>query len=199
MINLKAEVNRFCEWADSTTHRSAEWETEYPNWESLWKASEETLAKIKISPEDIRLLLYVIARDNECERVKEMLSEYPKNGMALAFSARGYSDSEARWQIADFLGTQCNSKSEQFLRAYFADSNEYVRRRAMLAMVNVDRGSAEAMALFSLKSTEENARLAAIRTLAKLESKELEKALTQLESDSSELVKSAVLEIRRAV
>lgn len=54
------------------------------------------------------------------------------------------------------------------------------------------------MALALIKSEEEHSRLAAVRTLAAMNSKQLGTTLEELASDSSPLVRAAVAEIRGA-
>lgn len=58
--------------------------------------------------------------------------------------------------------------------------------------------SGETMALALIKSEEEHSRLAAVRTLAAMNSKQLGTTLEELASDSSPLVRAAVAEIRGA-
>jgi hypothetical protein len=73
MSTLAHEVARFREWALvrlSPDHRphGAEWECDYPDWQLLYGAVDDllTIAEKRIlTSEELELLLYTLARDNE--------------------------------------------------------------------------------------------------------------------------------------
>lgn len=75
---LQDEIARFQKWAPPPGQRHGEWETSYPHWDRLWTAAIFTIdqfAHTAIPPHTADGLLYVIARDNECERIREHLVE----------------------------------------------------------------------------------------------------------------------------
>jgi hypothetical protein len=74
VANMMTEVGRFRAWADATSppdrRRSGEWECAYEGWGSLRGAILEFVASHPFqpwSPEEVRTVLYAIARDNETE------------------------------------------------------------------------------------------------------------------------------------
>ena len=60
------------------------------------------LAAPQILDSEAELLLYALARDNECECILGMLTEHPENGMRIARAAMECPDPDARWQVAEF-------------------------------------------------------------------------------------------------
>ncbi len=75
MATLQAQVAHFKAWASRCPPKSAEWETDYGFWDELWDAAETALAAPRLEDADVGLLLYTLARDNECDRAKEMMEE----------------------------------------------------------------------------------------------------------------------------
>ncbi len=64
-----------------------EWECDYEHWNELWTATEELMARLAhVLPayETSSDLLYVIARDNEIERLRDELVKYPELLQPLA-------------------------------------------------------------------------------------------------------------------
>lgn len=116
MATLKAQVAHFKAWASRCPRKSAEWETDYDFWDELWDATETTLAAPGLESEDVGLLLYTLARDNECVRVKEMMEDHIENAMRVARAALDFPDQDARWQVADFLGTQDDAEARDSCR-----------------------------------------------------------------------------------
>jgi HEAT repeat protein len=82
-------------------------------------------------------IVYVLARDNEDERVLEMLTSRPEIVFALCELAS--SESEARWQIAVALGRIGGVEASARLQRFVDDPEEYVRRRATLALQEIER------------------------------------------------------------
>ena len=144
--NLQEEVERFREWAGSDEPKYGEWETEYPHWDRLYATVGELLCSGSWPISSLPLLLYVLARDNEAEYVLDLLSQYQESGMALAGACINYPDSDARWQIAVFLGKVRTPEAIEMLKKLAEDENEYVRRRALIAIKDVDPEYAKAHA-----------------------------------------------------
>lgn len=140
MSGLKLEVANFRRWASESGDIpgcSAEWECDYPNWQGLYTAVEQFLASSAnrlLANEELELLLYSLARDNEDENILELLEHFPKTAMQLAQAGLNYSDADARWQIAVLLGRIKTPESVELLQQYISDEAEYVRRRAKFAL-----------------------------------------------------------------
>jgi hypothetical protein len=56
-----------------------------------------------VGDQDVKHILCVLARDNECELVLQILQEHPRNGMHVARAGADYLDPDARWQLGEFL------------------------------------------------------------------------------------------------
>ena len=140
MSSLKLEIASFRRWASETGKHpgcSAEWECDYPNWRGLYLAVEHFLVSVANRPlatDELDLILYALARDNECEQILEILERFPNVAMQLARFGWNYSESDARWQLAVLLGRIKSLDSVELLQHYISDKEEYVRRRARLAL-----------------------------------------------------------------
>jgi hypothetical protein len=197
MASLAAEVGRFQDWASRHPRNFREWETDYPDWPDLYSAARQTLAGPMPEEREVELVLYALARDNECECILEMLQEQPHSGMRVARAAVNFGDADARWQVAIFLGTQEGEEARRLLRSLVQDSAEYVRRRALLASVERDPVFAEETATAWLAAEDEYSRLAALSVLEATHSHRLVNALDQLRSDPSAHVRTRVGEMDR--
>ena len=102
MCALQDEISRFREWAPPAENQHGEWECEYEHWDRLWAAAISTIDQYEdaaMPPHVADALLYVLARDNECEHVRDHLVETPQLLSALAAHAIGIEDADAKWQI----------------------------------------------------------------------------------------------------
>ena len=199
MVSLQAEIARFKEWAVAQAKNYGEWECDYEGWVSLLAAAETALAGSHVVDADIDLLLYALARDNECEIIRRMLEEHPSNGMCVARAGVTCPDRDARWQVAEFLGTRDDDEARVLLHRMVDDDDEYVRRRALLASVRTDPAFAEKVAWTWLSADYEYARLAALSVLYDVGSPHLTSATDRLRDDPSPYVRRKVAEIEGAV
>ena len=190
MSCLREEVERFKAWASTQRRNYGEWECDYEDWATLYAAGEASLANLSMSEVEVDLVLYVLARDNESELIKSMLEKYVDNGMRVARAAISCGDADARWQIADFLGTQNGDEAKHLLHRFADDEDEYVRRRALLASVRNNPTFAETTAWEWLASEHEYSRLASLRILRQLGSPELAAAIERLRDDLSPVVQA---------
>lgn len=85
MNSFDYELRRFRVWVDSGAPdvlglgHGAEWECNYPHWAELWDAARRHIeTSAELGELERRELLYVLARDNEDERIAEMLSASPR-------------------------------------------------------------------------------------------------------------------------
>ena len=134
------EAERFRTWALTVPkERSAEWESEYPEWGDAYKATFDFLESVIIEELDEKTkddLLFMLAADNECEMISEELEKYPNKLIHLAQTAIPSVHKDAKWQIATALGRLSvkTQQSEHILRALAKDEYEYTRRRALRAL-----------------------------------------------------------------
>jgi HEAT repeat protein len=149
MSALVHEVAKFREWAElrhrpdyagPADHGAGEWECDYPEWQSLYAAVDVLLAGAAdrvLTDTELELLLYVLARDNEDERVLESLEQYASIARQLAQAAVSCLDIDARWQAAVLAG---RISATDVVRQFLDDDAEYVRRRAGFALQETESG-----------------------------------------------------------
>jgi len=138
-LNLDIEIKSFKKWADGVAVKHGEWETDYLHWDKIYLAVDEVLIQVPIDEWNAvvyELILYTLARDNECENVIQALTEYPSILKSLAYKALMYEDYEARWQVAYALGeiADTDNNVDELLRMFLQDKHEYVRRRASFSI-----------------------------------------------------------------
>jgi hypothetical protein len=193
LMDLKTEVAKFKKWAVSEPQDYGEWEMDYPEWSAVYTAVEETLSQPILNDGDVSLLLYILARDNECEFILDMLGDAPEHGLRLAEAAFSCLERDARWQAAVFLGRRSENEAKDLLRQFINDEDEYVRRRALLAISQHDSVFAEETAWQWIDSPHDFSRLAALSVLQDLQSPRLKKALERLREDPFESVREKVV------
>lgn len=145
---LRAEVEQFIRWANErvnpdldvskSIHRSREWECDYPNWPDVYKAVEKVIAnRNEFSECELRDLLFLLARDNEDERIMDTLSGSPAALFALCDAPEEFKEADSKWQLAVALGRIGDKEATLRLIRLTNDSEEYVRRRARFAIENL--------------------------------------------------------------
>lgn len=140
--NLKKEIEKFKLWSKNYSkipepERLGEWECLYDDWnilEDLFIEFIETKTYIKWSEEDIKSVLYLVARDNECETfIDEIAEKQPNSLELLANKSFEFGEKDAKWQIATRLDKLENKEvAKLLLEKFMSDENEYVRRRASI-------------------------------------------------------------------
>ena len=187
-MNLPELVQDWERWSATADKPRDGWETLYPRWSNeVVLAITEALSE-PITNSDAEAILFFLGRDNECENVLDMLSEKPKHSERIAIEAIDHPDQEVRWQIAVVLGQIATGGTLDALSRMLADPDEYVRRRALLAVRDHRPQVAEETALSWLNSGHEYSRMVALDTLAKVKSKNLLDAIQVLEDDPSSVV-----------
>jgi HEAT repeat protein len=91
-----------------------------------------------IDKESTELLLYVLARDNEDERIADELKHAPLALSKILQSALTYPDPDARWQIAMIIPRALGQAARGPLHQLCTDTAEYVRRPATFALDELD-------------------------------------------------------------
>jgi hypothetical protein len=199
MRELHQQIEDFKAWASSTDQRFGEWELNYEHWDSLYASAADAVTTFRegaIPPDVADDLLYALARDNECEHIRESLSESPELLSALAKRATVTGDAKAKWQIAVSLAESKLLGGADLLRPFLTDSDEYVRRRSLLAFAVFAPEEAEAIAINNLDDDFEYTRIAALHVLHSVESQELASAFERLKSDPNEYVRRNVAELQ---
>ncbi len=143
-IELQKEIEKFKVWSENfdpipESERNGEWELLYEEWdvlEHLFYNFIETCDYKTWRLEDIKLILYLIARNNECENFINTIAEkQPESLELLAQKAFEFGEPNAKWQIATRLDKLNSKKTAQFLlEQFFKDKDQYVKRRALMKM-----------------------------------------------------------------
>lgn len=144
--NLEAQVSRFKAWADTypVAKRSGDWECDYEGWSFVYKAFTPFAAATKCEEWSLptaRMLLYILARDNEIGKLGYEIRQHPDTLICLAQRALELSDTdaEAKWQLVNELGRRgLLSENIAVLLLKFAhDTDEYVRRRTLVVLADL--------------------------------------------------------------
>src|SRR6266545_7860825 len=144
MSALAREIAKFRRWADAAGSHpgcSGEWECGYPAFQELYAAVAtflESAADRALGRDELELLLYALARDNEDEHILETMERYPRVAMQAAETALSHPDTDARWQAAVLLGRIGTPQATSLLRRFLGDDAEYVRRRAGFALQELE-------------------------------------------------------------
>lgn len=202
-----AEVARFREWdaAYPPGRRGGEWEIEYDHWPALYAgvlAFTDARPFIDWSAEELRAVLYVIARDNEDEHlVRSIRSSRPDTLLPLAEAAATMGERDAKWQLADQLGRlgQKGAREERVLLTFSRDESEYVRRRSLSALARLGSPAVEELSLQAWHRPDESqqwARMMALWCLHRTGSPHLERLLTEAEQGEHQLLADYALKLR---
>ena len=207
MGNLMTEVDRFRAWADAYPYdqRSGEWECDYEAWPALYDTVLGFVANhlfASWSKTELRAVLYAIARDNEDQYlVREIRKRHPELIAPLARAALGIGERDDRWQLAVELGhLGASAQVEPLLLEMAHDEHEYVRRRALKALLRIGSSVVEELALaawFRPDKDQEWARMMALYCLHKLGSPRLELLLAEAERDARQYLREYAERIRR--
>ncbi|MGA0531628.1 HEAT repeat domain-containing protein [Hansschlegelia sp. KR7-227] len=169
-------VEAFRQWASVWNSQrppdepAGEWETFYDDWPALNTAVIRLLQASSPAQWDaplIEALLYAIARDNEMECIKQDLVGSPSHLIALAGHAVNCDDPDARWQLADALGSPdlSDEQVEPLLERFVHDDDEYVSRRALLALSARRSPKTEQLAVRAWETGHEYQRMVALDVL----------------------------------
>lgn len=196
---LANAVQRFRAWAEANvpSQRSGEWETEYPDWDSLHAAANAVLRAdcAEWDEETKGLLLYAIARDNEVGLLADSLTKKQVD-LLSAYSLRT-DEADGKWQLAEQVRRfRLDPERERVLLTYTQDADEYVRRIALMVLGDLGSVHAEKLALAAWDSGDEYQRMACLHALARVESPALTKYLNMAQQDGSEYVRRLAEQIK---
>ena len=196
-----ASVERFRTWAATTVHEAAEWEFYYPSWSELyssWEALLELGGLEHWNTELVDSALYAIARDNEAEMMADMIP--PEALTRLAKLAIPGSEPDAKWQLAEQLGAVATSHSEALLLQLAADTEEYVRRRALQSLARLKSNKVTEIALREWARDEGagNSRNNALCALHEVGSPAFGKLLEEALASKNDLVRNRAEQLRSA-
>ena len=141
---LLEQAIKFHQWQEATypdktaEEIGGEWEVDYPYWNDIYSAFGHVLTQMDAETADSVLLdemVYLIARDNEAEGFIQETTSHPQWFERLCRRAAASNESEAKWQFAAYLSEcPCSQEVKDMILDFAKDPNEYVSRRALLAM-----------------------------------------------------------------
>ena len=141
---LLAQARKFHQWQEitypgkTTEEIGGAWEVDYPAWNDIFDAFCHVLTQMDAEMADSILLdemVYLIARANEAEGFIQETTSHPKWFECLCRRAAASNESEAKWQFAAYLPEcPCSQEVKDKILDFAKDPNEYVSRRALLAM-----------------------------------------------------------------
>ena len=141
---LLEQAIKFHQWQEATypgktsEELGGEWEVDYPYWNDTYSAFCHVLTQMDAETADSVLLdemVYLIARDNEAEGFIQETTSHPQWFECLCRRAAASNESEVKWQFAAYLPEcPCSQEVKDMILDFAKDPNEYVSRRALLAM-----------------------------------------------------------------
>ncbi len=115
-----------------------EWETDYTDWNRINTIFSKFLEEHTASDATEELLnemIYIIARDNECEWLINEVTKHPDWFDVLCRYCIHTNENEAKWQFAAHISNcSCSRETKDLILEFVTDKNEYVSRRALLAL-----------------------------------------------------------------
>ncbi|MCD9024957.1 HEAT repeat domain-containing protein [Cohnella silvisoli] len=190
---IDEQIDEFWQWSKNQK-QIYEWEACYPEWGLINTLLERLVHSIDFTVWDqktINNILFLIARDNECEVLIETLSQNPACLIYFAKEGLMYQDDSVRWQFAHYLTKIADEypEVEDIILKYSNDHVEYVRRRALLALSYIKSKYVEEKAIEAWNSNMEYQKNAALEALYQVKSPQLEKYLKLGLNDSFEHVR----------
>ena len=204
-MHLTQEVAKFKVWASriQEPYRSGEWECDYNEWNALYAAAVafiESASPETWSSSEVGDVLYAIARDNESEYLVDKVAETPDSLLKLSCIALSSPESDAKWQLADRLGSLRDRvhESEALLLEFAEDKEEYVKRRALLALGNLKSPKTEELAERAWHTGHEYQRIAALWALKAVSSKKLPTYVQKAMEDGREHIVMNAIKVQQA-
>ncbi len=197
---LQIEVGKFKAWAETypLADRYGEWECDYSNWGDLYEAVNNFLTSDLHgwSAEDLNMLIYAIARDNECENIIRKLSTDQVFFLAEAATATSV-EPDAKWQLVVALGDYPGDlRTERLLLVFADDPDEYVRRRALVELGNIGSEQLEILVSRAWKTGEQYQRMACLHALYTAKSPHLAPFIELAEEDGREYLSAMAQRIK---
>jgi len=176
-LPIEEEAERLRAWlADPRpAEGSAEAERDaddYPAWERVYAAVNGLL---RVPPpawnaEQCAALVYVVGRDHLAMQVIDIVTSDQEAFLTFAGAAARSEDDDAKWQAAAYLPTFPDAPGiESMLLGLVGDGDEYVERRALLALAELGSAHTERLAVEHWRAHESDDEHARIGALAALE------------------------------
>jgi hypothetical protein len=205
--NLEEQVARFKAWADAyprpLAERSGYWECDYEDWNAVYDAVIPFVAATTCEQWSVpttRLVLYILARDNEFGQVAYELRKKPNTLVCVAQRALELADTDAdaKWQLAVELSRVgwLSQQVEALLLAFAQGPDEYVRRRALVALADLGAPLAAGFIESAWNSGDEYHRMAVLHALKALNSPLLDEYLISALADGRQYLAGYAARLR---
>lgn len=127
------------EWAGGAEQHESGWESDAPNWEELIGNAQELLLSGELLSNDLSNIEKVLSISEEGEVLADFIKENLGNIHKLNIRRLlGSSDTQVRWQVYDSLVAP-NEFCRELLREGTLDQDDYVRRRAFLRLMAIEK------------------------------------------------------------
>jgi hypothetical protein len=155
---LFEEIEKFERWAEAYSEipqeeRGGEWECDYGvntegNWAQIYKYFDDYIIHsepLTWTDGIIGKLLYIIARDNECEILSREVARFEQGFVILTKKALTMGPAHAKWQLMVHLNHLPDKKlAIELLEKFADDPHEYVNRRALMKLAEMGWEKTEA-------------------------------------------------------
>ncbi len=172
-----------------------EWEIWYADWQEIYDAFFTILKEENPYTAEKSLLdnmLFAISRDNEDEYIINHMTKHTQWFTVLCKYALQTKQNQAKWQFAAYLPeSDCSQEIKDLIVAFANDTDEYVCRRALLAMPKIRPDKVEEFAtLFWHRNCytpelQEYQRIVALNVLCEIKSALLPEYLALAKQDDS--------------
>ena len=204
---LFIEIDNFDKWAQSQysipqDDLAGEWECNYLHWNKIYASFGIFMANANPalwSDEEKQRLLYIIARDNECEQLAEAL---PENALIILTKySLNQGRREDKWQLAIQLHKLSDKQlAADFLETLVNDPDEYVSRRSLMELAKVNPGKIDHYAdLFWNRNKygdmDEYQKIAVLHALKTANSKQLDQYIALAKQDGRQYLVANALEL----
>lgn len=201
------EIEKFRKWSKGFSQipeeeRCGEWEEEYEHWHRIDSTFADFIRTTQVEDwtEAVgKALLYIIARDNESESLADLVSNYPEKLVFLAQYAINVESPASKWLLAIRLPLLSDKRLvESLLLEFIVDSDEYVRRRTLVALAQVGSRQTEHYCKEAWQrhdQYQEYQRMTVLQALFNIQSPLLNKYLEEAKQDGRYYLLKKVVEI----
>ena len=112
----------------------------YPLYDKLIAYAEQLLQNKNLTREELSDFLTIMALDNETEDILDYATDNATESQLQQILQYGmnFSQSEARWQLAELAYRRRPRGYLEYLRTLYRDTNSYVRKRARNCLEYLD-------------------------------------------------------------
>lgn len=184
---------------------NGEWEHELEEFDDMISAGIAVIQNLSVSEASEQtkdLLLYAIARDNECNNIIEEILNHSKWFAELCKKVLDTNYVNAKWQFAELLG-KCDSDNSinNLIFDFLSCGHEYTERMALKSLANIHPEKAEEYAILFWEREKyecnEYQKIMALYVLHKIKSPSLECYLRKSEALNSPLLTHEINRIKQ--